>query len=343
VLTEKVYSFEECLKNSGSAQKLLLVGNGFSISLFPNIFSYSSLLDKANFSDSEPVQRLFNDLGTSDFEEVLRNLAAGLQIAKAYQLDQKIIDAISADISLVRDRLVQAIAGSHPASPNEITDQQYKSCRQFLKRFSRIYSLNYDLLLYWALMRKEVDQLGIEADDGFRSSPADPNADFVTWESHNSATVHYLHGALHLFDAGAELRKYTWVRTGTPLMEQIRAALDAALYPLFVAEGSSTSKADRILHHGYLHKVFRSFESISGHLFVYGHSLSDNDDHFFNLLRRCDNRITGLYVGLHGDGNSDSNKKIIAKARSIEADREKCRRKLSVDFFDSSTANVWTA
>src|SRR3546814_6226682 len=54
--------------------------------------------------------------------------------------------------------------------------------------------------------------------------------------------VHYLHGALHLFDAGAELQKYTWVNTGKPLLEQAREAMGADKFPLFVAEGRSDER-----------------------------------------------------------------------------------------------------
>ena len=51
------------------------------------------------------------------------------------------------------------------------------------------------------------------------------------WRSHDFSdntdrqNIHYLHGALHLFDAGSELKKFTWVNTGRRLTEQIREAL----------------------------------------------------------------------------------------------------------------------
>ena len=78
---------------------------------------------------------------------------------------------------------------------------------------------------------------------------------------HQSSTVHYLHGALHLFDNSTEIIKYTWSKTDKAIVDQIRAALDEDKYPLFVAEGSSESKVERILHNAYLHKALGSFES----------------------------------------------------------------------------------
>lgn len=341
-MAEKIYTFKEALEKSSSSRSLLL-GNGFSISLFPKIFTYSSLKDRASFEEHPFVQAVFDELKTSDFESVIRNLKSAMLVARAYKLDKEIIETWLADIAKVRDKLVEAIAGSHPSFPHEISDAQYISCRAFLRNFTRFYTLNYDLLLYWVLMRDDLDKKPLKTDDGFRTSPSDPDAEYVTWESHNSADVHYLHGALHLFDAGAELRKYTWVRTGVPLMKQIRTALDADMYPLFVAEGTSDSKVDRILHHAYLHRALRSFEGIGGSLFVFGHSLDDNDFHIFNLLKRCDNKVLSLFISIHGDQDRPTNAAIIQKAKAIEAARQKCARKLDVYFFDSDSAEVWTS
>jgi hypothetical protein len=162
--------FDDCLKMATSMQKIALLGNGFSIALFPNIFSYSSLRDRANFEEDSPVRRIFDALGTTDFEAVLRNLASGQLVVQAYRVDPAVHDLITTDIASVRHKLVTAIAGSHPPYPHQITDDQYKSCRMFLRHFSKLYTLNYDLLLYWTLMRNEADDVPLDADDGFRTS-----------------------------------------------------------------------------------------------------------------------------------------------------------------------------
>jgi hypothetical protein len=60
-------------------------------------------------------------------------------------------------------------------------------------------------------------------------------APWVSWQQGHRATVCYLHGALHLFDAGSEITKYTWSKTDRPIVEQIRAALDEEKYPVPVA------------------------------------------------------------------------------------------------------------
>lgn len=95
--------------------------------------------------------------------------------------------------------LVQAIAGRHPERPSDITEDQYKACRAFLAHFvgesrekhkGQVYTLNYDLLLYWTLLYDEVIQWNaddplasvleqtepLEHDDGFRAPDLEPEA-----------------------------------------------------------------------------------------------------------------------------------------------------------------------
>ena len=108
----------------------------------------------------------------------------------------------------------------------DISDERYAACRTFLSHFvgsgagCKIYTMNYDLLLYWALMHEEEDPLvsvPLDHDDGFRKDASDYDAPYVEWQGESAAhgqNIHYLHGALHLFDAGHQLQKYSWVKHG---------------------------------------------------------------------------------------------------------------------------------
>lgn len=175
---------------------------------------------------------------------------------------------------------------------------------------------------------------------GFASPDYDFEADYVTWESGQShdQNVWYLHGALHVFDTGTEIQKYTWVNTGIRLIEQIRDALSRDYFPLFVAEGTSAEKIERIRHSDYLAKAYRSFQRIGGALFIYGHSLAENDGHFLKLIEK--GKIQHLFVGLFGDPTSATNASIIRRAERMRQLRRKSAT-LSVSYFDSKTAWVW--
>lgn len=128
-----------------------------------------------------------------------------------------------------------------------------------------------------------------------------------------------LHGALHVFDSGIEIKKYTWSKTGVRLIDQIRDALSKNLFPIFVSEGTSAEKYERIRHNDYLAKAYRSFGSIGGALFIYGHSLAENDDHYLKCIRK--GKVSHLYVGLYGAPDSDANKFIARRAAQLSDGR----------------------
>lgn len=336
-----IHSFEDCLKRAG-ARKHILLGNGFSIALKPDIFSYGSLYSKADFTTVPHAAEVFKALATQDFEAVIRLLVDMAKVLKCYKnTSPGLVAQIEKDAAAIKTILAEAIARNHPDRPYDIENEQYAACRSFLSHFGHIYTLNYDVLLYWALMHDEVDELQIQCDDGFRHPEGNEEAPYVSWQEGDAATVHYLHGALHIFDAGHEMTKYTWSKTDIPIVEQVRSALDEEKYPLFVAEGHSHDKLDKIMHSAHLHKALRSFSNISGSLFIFGHSFDDNDDHVLSKIP--EGRITDLFVGLFGDPKSDSNRRIITKANSFSDFRAESgkRNKLDVHFYDVATATVW--
>ena len=318
-----------------------LLGNGFSISCRPDIFVYGKLFERADFSDLSPSAKLaFEALDTQDFEKVIKVLRDASEVLTAYKgAKTKLIQQLQEDADGLREVLVHAISSSHPDWPGDISDAEYACCRTFLANFNNVYTLNYDLLLYWAVMHDE-DGKKIKSDDGFRTPEDDFDSEYVVWEPETSRSqnIWYLHGALHVFDAGTEIQKYTWVNTGQRLIEQIRDALDRDYFPLFVAEGTSGEKLDRIMHSEYLAKGKRSFSSIQGALFIHGHSLAENDEHFLKVIEK--GKVKHLYVGLFGDENSESNNAIKRRASRMIQNRAKSKP-LKVSFYDSESAHVW--
>jgi len=323
-----------------------LLGNGFSRACKDDIFSYGALFDRADFEGLSPYcKAAFDALETTDFEAVIKALKSASIVLSTYEPGASDLAALMNDDAVkLREVLVEAIAGSHPSWPGEIPTEAYAACRRFLSNFERVYTLNYDLLLYWAFMQDEIEP-ELDCDDGFRH-PDEPQ-DYVTWEVENSfdQKIYYLHGALHLFDSGAELQKYTWLRTGVRLTEQVRAALAASKYPLFVSEGTSSGKLDRIKHSGYLHRGLASMPKITGSLFVYGLSFAENDDHVLRMIEV--GKIGNLYVSIFGKPEEPHNTEIIARVSKLAAARnarnigKKRAQGLNVHFFDAQSAQVW--
>jgi hypothetical protein len=320
-------------------QPHLLLGNGFSRACLDDVFAYDALFDRADFKNLSPRARAaFTALGTTDFEIVMRALWDAAKLMSVYApKEPDVVEQFVKDAEGLRDVLVHAIADNHPSHPGEITAGRYATCRKFLSHFNKIYTLNYDLLLYWALMNTELGPQ-ITCDDGFRT-PEDGAQEYVTWESgRHGQNIYFLHGALHVFDSQVEVQKYTWTNTGVRLIEQIRNALNNDLYPIFVAEGESAQKYERIRHNDFLTKAYRSFQEIGGTLFVYGHSMAPNDDHIIRCIGK--GKLAQLFIGLYGDPSSAGNQQIGRKAEYLQDMRPKTRP-LDIEYFDAQSAAVW--
>lgn len=322
------------------SRRHLLLGNGFSIACRPEIFAYGRLYEQADFSRISPTAKLgFEALRTQDFERIIKALRDAARILEGYRGPANLVAQFNQDADGLRELLVQTIAASHPAWPGEINESEYAACRTFLSNFNTTYTLNYDLLLYWVQMHTPEGRRP-ESDDGFRTPEDDFDASYVVWEPSQSyeQDMWFLHGALHVFDSGTEIQKYTWSKTGVRLIDQIRDALSRNYFPLFVSEGTSAEKYEHIRHNDYLAKAYRSFTAIQGALFIFGHSLAENDDHYLRCIRK--GKVHHLYVGLFGDPNSDANRFIKRRANQLSEGRS-ARNPLGVSFYDTASAQVW--
>lgn len=337
-----VLSFDEAISDAARYPKRhVLLGNGFSIACRPDRFTYGALLDEATFDGaSADLQAVFALLGTTDFEHVIQLLRLAADLCESYRTaDDELHLRLRADAAIVQEALARVLAARHPDVPFDISEAEYQGARSFLANFERIYTLSYDMLLYWTAMQ-DIDP-DIVRNDGF-GNPEDDNADYVVWQPYvtfTSQRLFYLHGSLHLYDSGTELVKITWSRTQVPLIDQIRDALADGRYPLIVTEGTSAEKVTKILHSAYLNHAIRSFSSITGALFMYGLSLAPNDEH---LLRRITENtgLRAIYLSVYGDPTSASNREIMSRAEQLSEGRPQ-NRPLEVHFFDADSARVW--
>jgi hypothetical protein len=342
----ELLSFADSIKKSEQCNKRhLLLGNGFSIACKENIFSYKKLFEQADFSNlSDSIKQVFKEFSTQDFEKIISVLKDSSKALIAYKdASHKLINTLQKDAEGLKELLIHTIAKNHPNMPSDIPHEKFYSCRKFLSNFNNIYTLNYDLLLYWALMHDDFN-LKIKCDDGFRT-PEDEefgySSTYVVWDPNNSRSqnIHFLHGALHLFDTGTEIKKYTWSNTGIKLIDQIRDAVDRNHFPIFVAEGTSHEKLTRIKHNEYLSKAKRSFDNIKYALFIYGHSLAKNDEHILQSIEK-NNGLEQVYIGIYGDPNLPSNKQIISRGTAMN--RHNRKKLLEINFYSAESTSVWT-
>lgn len=327
--------------------KHLLLGNGFSIGCDP-IFQYQNLFDyvrKKGLSDS--LIKVFRYLGTNNFEGVLRLLEDIEWGRKYYSLiyGKSSKSTIRTDLRTVKKHLVAAIAETHLAHSGLIADSKKEKCVQFLSPYKNVFTTNYDLLLYWISMHGH-DRL--QEQDGFRTSLDDPSAEYLVFRERVGGNngIFFIHGALHTYVQGGEVRKHCWVRSDKPLIELVKAGLSKQEYPLFIAEGKAENKLEQIQRSGYLSYCFGKLERIEKALVIYGSSLNETDQHILHAI--ADNhKLENLYVGLHGKLEKKSNQNIIAVAETLKKRRNKLLqkirtgRRLNIFYYDSSTAKVW--
>lgn len=355
-------TFQQAINDSNRYNcRHLLLGNGFSIACIPSIFTYASLYDQADFSDLPEVKLLFEKLGTRDFELVIHCLENGSKSVPVYLPDANdIVEKMQSDANRLKELLIETVAKNHPAFPSEIDEEKYLRCITFLKNFldigGRIYTFNYDLLLYWTLMygmekqlieRQPIDGFGRDTD--FLDGEVHVSK-YVTWQGDSVAhgqNIHYLHGALHLYDNGPDVEKFIWVNKNIRLIDQATEALKAGRFPLFVSEGESMKKMEKIIHSGYLYHSFKSFSTTmnvstknsKNCLFTFGLSFTDNDDHV--LKKISEGRVKHLYVSIYGDPTTAENQKIISAAEAIK--RKRNSNDLEINYFDAATAEVWVS
>lgn len=352
----KIVSFQKALEEAEQYNKRnLLLGNGFSIACVPTIFIYKSLFEQADFSTMPEVLEAFKNLKTEDFEEVIHALENTGLVLPAYKSMPNTVAKMKRHAAQIKEILIQTIAKNHPERPSKIPDAKYTACVEFLNNFlnagGAIYSLNYDLLLYWTLMfGLEAKTISAEPNDGFGKNFLDEEygvEDYVVWQgdtNQHGQNIHYLHGALHVFDTDTEIEKFTWSNTGVPLIDQTREALSKDKFPLFVAEGDSNKKLAKIKHSAYLYHSYKSFGErmkqgarTSCCLFTYGVSFSANDSHITQKIAK--GKCAHLFVSIFGDPDSTANKKIIAAVGELI--RHRVGPELKVTYYDASSAEVW--
>lgn len=266
----------------------LLLGNGSSISVDPR-FSYKSLVEHAKKNNflNESIQQLFGFFKTNDFELILRLVWQAYNVNIALSIDD--VKTRNAYIN-VRECLIETVRSIHPEY-DEIA-YQLPAIYNFIKEFRTIVSLNYDVILYWAMMygRNKID--GHDLKDCFVH-----NNFHINWRqlreprdifSQQVTLVFYPHGNLILARDNVETDCKILSNHGQDLLESILTNWQSGSFvPLFVSEGTSTQKIKSINSSVYLNTVYREvLINLGTSLVIYGWGLGEQDAHILNRLKQ---------------------------------------------------------
>lgn len=278
VLSHKVHSWNSIQKHYEGAG--LLVGNGASRVVWDR-FRYDSLYDVALSGEvdhqlSSADQAIFTSLDTKNFEIVLKSLRAARVVGEA--LNQEVSNIVRC-YDNIRSALFEAVHNVHvPAGI--IPLQTLNAIRTELLKYHYVYSTNYDLILYWAIM---------SADEGygFKDYLWYGGFDIMNVDVPEEATkILYLHGGLHLIrQSSGRTAKLTW-EPRRSILDQFGTSLEPDDVPLFVSEGTSADKEAVIRSSDYLTFALEQFAAYRGPFVVFGHSLGESDAHLIRAMQR---------------------------------------------------------
>jgi hypothetical protein len=318
----ELINFDEAIKRTEGEDRALLIGNGFSA----KYFTYSTLLAASELEEGKPIRNLFAKLGTADFEAVVRALEDAVIVEQAYGNNVHAAE-LDEHARQTREALVYALNKTHP--PHR-ADLDYGSSAKFLAHFASVFSLNYDLLLYWVNLEKGhlSDGFGLGKDmRGFRGPfSEDAHCDLFN-----------LHGGLHLFDNGTGEMLKALDRGNGVVANIIDTIVKAQRLPVYVAEGTSAQKMKKINSVAYLRRCYNMLRRNGAAMFVYGHSADVNDEHIYQAIFASDAKH--VFFGVY---KSDED-----KLRQLDGRLAKYQKSAGsgagYTFFDSGSAKVWGA
>jgi hypothetical protein len=343
----KLETFDDVLasiKKNPSRQFHLLLGNGFSVAYDAKIFSYNALHEFVKNLNDKDLSKILEVIETRNFEVIMQYLDNFAALVDAFGGDPNLKKRVEAASTKLKKSLLDAVKTMHPEHVFKVPEDQSKACATFLQNFlgttGCIYSTNYDLLLYWALMRNQELRHGdgcgreLENDTGEYMAPEDMEWSELTWgKNRDDQNVFYLHGALPFFDNGVAVVKEEY-DLYNHLLQNINARMEKGEYPIFVTAGDGQQKLNHITHNQYLTYCYDNFCQVEGSLVTYGFSFGPNDEHIIAAVnkaakRQMRNKLWSIYVGVY----SPEDKKHI---ENIEG-QFLCK----VHVYDAKTANVW--
>ena len=259
---------------------------------------------------------------------------------------KKVLKKISYSRASVRDSLIKSVRYVHQSSREKYNEVK-GNIIHFCESFKLIFSINYDLLLYWAMMDgNDSTKSPYRFKDCFLSGKFDYESKTISPE--NSTIVFYPHGHLMLITNGDSVESKIHA-DGGPLIDAIDCQWKyPSVYPLFVSEGSTEEKLLSIMSSEYLRAVYNDMKSTNGKVVIYGWSLGGADMHLLNAL--SESTITHIAISIHSDSNAalaiQHNNYLDAKKHQIiskisSAYEIKNKEKPEIIFFNANSPGCW--
>ncbi|WP_189089748.1 DUF4917 family protein [Deinococcus ruber] len=316
-----------------SSEDAIVFGNGMSMAVLGNRFSYSNIAARIKESYLESGKRYLSSItdlrGSSiNIEENIRYLDESSKIlmniineniispdtsidkAIRHRDNTQLLFASSTlrDIYLDSQReMIEAIIALHP----EAVDKNPKLLRMhnLLNLFRHIFTVNFDVLTYIAFSSFVTNGVTKFSDMFVKHDQGSSVAHFKPPESVNDGRtyLYYLHGGIHIFTDSEKRTTYKVIRAPheTIIMAVRRKINESGSIPIFVFEGTKEYKMERISSNAYLKKCYESLSEIeSSRILIFGLELMDNDRHIIEAISRNKN-IQKIYFGIYSHDELD--------------------------------------
>ena len=293
------------------AKKYLLIGNGLNKSLGID-FDWDSIKREIRKNCKNHLIKEILDHKNTDLERCLK-IFDNLVEAKEF-FSSKInlnIDEIREARDLLRQNICEEIHKKH-ASKDDYQEQIKRLVRR-ISQFDAVFTLNYDLLLYWTILKCN-EKNPYLFNDGFGGSK---ELGRIWGENSNSQNIFFLHGALHLYRHHEATYKHAHSNRG--ILSQVKLHLIEKKYPMFISEGLSHQKLSKIEDNKYLkfglnalrgfeknRKLNNTNEKIS--LVIFGSHLKANDDHIVDAIK-SNKKISEIFC-FSVNGKKEANEKL---------------------------------
>lgn len=329
-MPHRIFQWNEIARNYYGGS--LLLGNGASISVDER-FGYTSLINHArdNGLITQDIQQLFQFFDTSDFELILRLVWQASNVNRSLFIPD---ERTHAAYVRVRECLIQSVRDVHPEY-QEISEH-IPAIYSFLKNFRTVVSLNYDLIVYWAIMH------GIDIRDRHSLKDCFVNGQFYEdWRrlrepiygDTSTTLAFYPHGSLVLCRNRVE-SEFKVVGNDNGLLQAILKAWQSeSVVPLFVSEGISQQKINSIRSSSYLNTVYREvLTTLEPSLVIYGWGLWEQD--LYILQRIASSQIRYVAVSVYGNDQAYCNRVSHTIQQTLGAN-------VQIQFFHSNSPGAW--
>ena len=344
----KLETFDDVIKSiekNGDRDFHLLLGNGFSMAYDRDIFSYNALHDFIKNLKDDELSKILSVIESKNFELIMQQLDNLSALVEAFDGEDALKLKIESASEKLKHSLLEAVQELHPEHVFKVPEEEHKACSEFLNIFlgrgGKIFSTNYDLLLYWVLMRNEA----IKHTDGFgrdalNYEPGMASED-IEWSellwgrNKEDQNVFYVHGALPFFDAGSEVVKEEY-DFNSYLLEKINSRMENGEYPIFVTAGNGEEKLSHIMHNHYLSNCYDNLSEITGTLVVFGFNFGPYDHHIIEAINRAAKKgrkefpkLLSVYIGVYSDQDRQHIEQIAPKFNT------------KVKIFDAKSVDIW--